>query len=116
MANICDTKLKLRRDEAFTNEEMSLVREHLEDEEKHPETACAYDGVYEINNSSDEGDGCIEVQLGTRWNVPTDELREIAKVFKCHISALGIEEGNGFVQVVHIGEDGEVQSDRELDL
>lgn len=115
MANVCDTRLKIRRDAPFSMEEMESIKKHLDDGDTYPLTACAYDGIYDIDNT-DEHEGSIDVYLGTRWNVPTESLQELAKVFKCSITAKGEEEGNGFIQVVKIGEKGELLSDESLDF
>lgn len=106
MANICDTRLKI------TSEKLS--EEKIEEIKKYVEEHYAY--CQEIYDSQYEEDDYLEISCGTRWNVMTDLLKEIAKKFRVNIRAIGEEEGCCFIQVVKVDEDGVVYYDEELDI
>jgi len=56
----------------------------------------------------------LECDLATRWNVPTDALKEIANKHDVKIRAVGREDAVGFVQVVCIKARGVVVLDEEI--
>lgn len=69
-----------------------------------------YDGQGEVY----EDEEYFELDGGTQWNVNEDILADFCKQFKVQVRATGIENGIGFVQVVHIYDTGEIISNEEI--
>jgi tRNA G10 N-methylase Trm11 len=105
MANICNTDLKLyRENKPFTGSEVESIEKWLNDN-------IAYDGVYD---NSGEGEEFLEINMGTKWNIPIEELKTFAKMFNTEVRAIGREDGMGFIQFVKINDKGELLEDKEL--
>lgn len=106
MANTCNTNLSIQRTESKRD-----IAEMSEEIKKFIDDNIAYqmtpDEVY-----CDED--TLEIYVSTRWNVPVKELSEMCKQFSVRCRAWGVEEGVGFIQVVHIEDTGQVLSDEEL--
>ena len=109
MANCCDTSLSFQNEDTcksptFTNDQQEALRKDIE-------AKIAYDGVPVLDQAYDN---YIECNICTKWNVPTDALRQIAKAHDVKIRAVGREDGVGFVQVVCIDANGEIVQDQEI--
>jgi integrase len=109
MANICFTSLSIQKDAdckvpEFTDGMADAIRKDIEEH-------VSYDGESVFHY---EDDALLECDLATRWNVPTDALKEIANKHDVKIRAVGREDAVGFVQVVCIKARGVVVLDEEI--
>ena len=103
MANLCDTRLKIYKVEAEVSSDE--LCEWLKDN-----YFCEYgDSMGEI-----EDEDYMEVTGMTKWNVITELLQAFCKKFGVKLVAIGIEDGNCFVQVAKVDENGELLSDECL--
>ena len=112
MANICFTSLSIQKDDScktpiFTDTlQTEALRKAVEEQIDY-----AGDCTFEY-----EDDTLIECSLGTRWNVPVDALRDIARKHDVKIRAVGREDGNGFVEVACITADGDMLQHQSIDF
>lgn len=105
MANICNTDLKLyREDNPFKEQEAREIEKWLNEN-------VAYDNVYNIEGFEDE---LLEIQMGTKWNIPTEQLKTLAQMFNCEIRAIGREDGCCFIGYVKINDQGELLTEEYL--
>jgi hypothetical protein len=104
MANICFTSLSIQKDEDFTDGQQDALRKEIDE-------TVTYDGATDFHYADDR---LIECDMSTRWNVPTEALKEIAAKHNVKIRAVGREDANGFIQVVCIDQSGAVVQDDEI--
>lgn len=104
MANICNTDLvvfKTPKTKEFDTEKMAeWLRENY----------CYEDTLSE--NWADED--MADISCDTKWNVIPDLLQEFCKKFSVKVRAIGREDGNMFIQVVCIDENGKVVQDEAI--
>ena len=106
MSNICVTSLSIQKDDDFdSDEQVEALRKDIEE-------TITYDGGTEFHYADES---LIECDIGTRWNVPTDALKELAKKHDVKIRAVGREDGCAFVQVVCSDALGKVVQDESID-
>ncbi len=106
MANICITSLSIQSEEGFaTDERVEALRKDIEE-------TVTYDGPTEFAYADEN---LIECEIGTRWNVPAEQLQALAAKHRVKIRAVGREDGCGFVQVVCINDQGTVVQDDAID-
>lgn len=112
MANICFTSLSIQKDDSckaleFTDAiQTEALRKELEEQIDYG-GGCTFD--YQDEN-------LIECSIGTRWNIPVDALRDIAKRHDVKIRAVGREDGCGFVEVVCITASGDLLQHESIDF
>jgi hypothetical protein len=99
MANICNTQLIVYKTTKKLNTEK--MKEWLEEN-------YAYDGSLSLNWSDEE---MVDFNCDTKWNVIPDELAKFCKEFGVKVRAIGQEDGNMFIQVACIDENGKVVQD-----
>lgn len=108
MANICDTRLKITKedDKTFLIIECDEIKTYIEQNYAYDREVYSYDHDFDW----------IEISCGTKWNVMTEELIKMAKRFNVNIRAIGEEPGVGFIQVVKIDPKGEIIQDDEIEI
>ena len=105
MANICITSLSIQSDEGFKNDQqVEALRKDIEE-------TITYDGPTEFAYTDEN---LIECDVGTRWNVPTEQLQTVAAKHHVKIRAVGREDGCAFVQVVCVNDQGKVVQDESI--
>jgi hypothetical protein len=113
MANICFTSLSIQKDDSCKNGEFAdnvqteALRKEIEEQIDYGSGGCTFDY---------EDDNLIECSIGTRWNIPVDALREIAKRHDVKIRAVGREDGCGFVEVACITAAGDLLQHESIDF
>ena len=113
MANICFTSLSIQKDDSckapeFTDDlQTEALRKELEEQIDYGGGGCTFDYQDET---------LIECSIGTRWNIPVDALRDIAKRHDVKIRAVGREDSAGFVEVACITASGDVLQHRSIDF
>jgi hypothetical protein len=111
MANICFTSLSIQKDDSCKAPEFDDA--HLEALRREFAEQVDYDGSFSAFEYADEN--LIECTIGTRWNIPVDALRDIAKRHDVKIRAVGREDGGGFVEVACITAAGDVLQHQSID-
>jgi hypothetical protein len=108
MANICITSLTILPAEGERFDDVGkieAIRKDLEDN-------VVYDGDTNFHSTERE---YLEMDTGTRWAIPTEELVKISMQHEVKIRAIGREDGCSFVQVVCVDETGKVVQDDSID-
>lgn len=103
MANVCNTQLKIVADR-ISDEKADDIIKWLED------NYCLEDSLNENWRCEDS----LELYCDTKWNVIPEELSKMCKKFKVQCRAIGQEDGNGFIQVVHIENNGKIIGDEAM--
>lgn len=106
MANMCETNLTIMGENNITEEKFDAILEDLRE--------INYGDFGDKPQAEYCDDSFFEVYVGTRWNVPTEKLQEIAEKHGVQIRAVGKEDGCAFVQVVCIDSDGTVKQDEAI--
>jgi len=83
------------------------LRKELEEQIDYGGGGCTFDY---------EDESLIECSIGTRWNIPVDALRDIAKRHDVKIRAVGREDSAGFVEVACITASGDLLQHQSIDF
>jgi len=108
MANICDTELKMyRENKEFTSEEVKEIEKFIY------EFITYEGGVYD---NSGAGEEFLSFQMETKWTLPKAEiLQDMAKKFNSEIRAIGRENEYGYLGFIKVNAEGELITDESID-